>query len=517
MHRTRSQREQIDSFQARALRTILQLPRRTSGNAVRHILGQTRLSSARGAKRISNMLRMQNLPKTTRLRQLFDSRKWHTRPFYFHKCEKDLSLLSSTLKHTSYNEDDLNTSVANGNLPSSRETIKNIIAQADTARTAHELRINHPELLHFTPSHFNPLWESPRNIACLHARWLTGKTKADDFCNAAATPRCPLCKTLQGGRSHLLSNCPNTTQVREQFERNLREICQNKYEEFRSCSANTKMAWLLAGGTYKGESPDPRTNNRVPAIRSPFLAGESVEPMHGQKDPVNNWIAYNQYKEIENGLPMSIRVFPDGSAPHGQAGLGLAIHSPLGDHTASVPLGKGTSAMAELQAIHRALQIILTNKRLRAEPRLPIHVFTDCKYARNALLTPTPRKKHFLLIEDIKSMASRLRFDLKMPVTLHWIPSHIEKTIYGERPIVGNVQADEQATLARNMSEDEDVSNQIYTIRTKIQHIVTRLLRQIEQLLEPENEAPLPPDGPSSDDIDSDVNASQEFPNSCDT
>ena len=114
-------------------------------------------------------------------------------------------------------------------------------------------------------------------------------------------------------------------------------------------------------------------------------------------------------------------------------------------------------------------------------------------------------------------MASRLRFDLKMPVTLHWIPSHIDKTIYGERPIVGNVQADEQATLARNMSEDEDVSNQIYTIRTKIQHIVTRLLRQIEQLLEPETEAPLPPDGPSSDDIDSDVNASQEFPNSCDT
>ena len=175
--------------------------------------------------------------------------------------------------------------------------------------------------------------------------------------------------------------------------------------------------------------------------------------------------------------------------------------------------------MAELQAIQRSLQMIFNNTRLQTRPRLPIHIFTDCQYARNVLLSTTAKKKNFLLIDNIKDLASKLRYDLDMPVYIHWIPSHIEKTIYGIRPIIGNQKADKHAEDARNMSTDEDTCNQTSVIRAHIFKKVTTLLRRIDHLLHPDNVPPTPfLDGPSHDDFDVQIDASQEFSqNSCDT
>lgn len=53
--------------------------------------------------------------------------------------------------------------------------------------------------------------------------------------------------------------------------------------------------------------------------------------------------------------------------------------------------------------------------------------------------------KNFHLIEVIKNLAARLRFDFDMPVSIHWIPSNIEKTICENRHIKGNHLANQLA------------------------------------------------------------------------
>ena len=68
-----------------------------------------------------------------------------------------------------------------------------------------------------------------------------------------------------------------------------------------------------------------------------------------------------------------------------------------------------------------------------------------------------------------------------MPVSIHWVPSHIEKTVYGRRPIEGNIRADELAEEAREMSDNDDVKNQTEYVRFQIQKGVSSLLRGIER------------------------------------
>ena len=254
-------------------------------------------------------------------------------------------------------------------------------------------------------------------------------------------------------------------------------------------------------------------------MESPFLPGESVDPTRGHKDPVTNWLSYCQYKDIESRLPRSLRVYTDGSARDGITGLGAAIFYPDHEQTTCVPLGSGTNNTAELEAIYKSLSQILEARVNYITPNLPIHIFTDSKYAQQTLLNNTVGRKNFHLIEDIKNLASRLRFDFDMPVSIHWIPSHIEKTIYGNRPIKGNHLADQLAEDARAMSDELDAHNQTSFVRMKIQESVTCLLRGIETLLSPNDDDTLNPDGPSpqGDDFDDHVDASQELQSSCDT
>ena len=145
----------------------------------------------------------------------------------------------------------------------------------------------------------------------------------------------------------------------------------------------------------------------------------------------------------------------------------------------------------------------------------PKHIFTDSKYARDILLSPNHKKTNFLLVDDTKSIATRLLRDQQIPVTIHWIPSHIEKTSVGTYYIWGNHYADKQADIAQKISKGSDTCRQTKSVRENVLTCVLHLLESIGERLniatEKQQGPPSSPDGPSSqeDDFDVSVDASQ--------
>ena len=427
--------------------------------------------------------------------------------------------VKSECKYTQTKVDALEKEITLGATAKTRGLLKQITKDADLAHTRHELRLKHPELLHFTPTQTSPLWKLPLSIARLHARWLVAKTKADGNHSTGKDKRCPLCNEGHLSRIHVLTECPRTKQLRDDFLSLLKDTCPQRYRQFKRCSNRNKLGWLLASGTTHQAEPDPVRNNRIPPLISSIVYGESVDPIRGRKDPVTNWLSYCQYKDIESRLPSCIKVFTDGSAKLSMAGLGATVVFSDHERYISAPLGKGSNNMAELEAIYSSLSMILRIRIEGATRSLPIHIFTDSRYSQNILTAYSVRRKNFYLIEDIRNLATQLRYDYNMPVSIHWVPSHIENTVHGRRPIEGNVRADELAEEARIMSTETDAKNQTSYVRSQIQKGVTSLLLGIERLLSPNDEDNSNPDGPSlhRDDFDVHVDASQELLSSCDT
>ena len=166
-----------------------------------------------GFRREPKKRRPQTPTITNAPERIYDSNEWHGNGYFFKQCEQDQAQIFAELRYTDIARNTLENALQEGNTRKTQELLKDIVGQADRARNSHELRINHPELLHFTPSHMHPIWKTPPSIACLHARWLVGKTEADDHRCAATRKRCPLCHFRFGGRAHLLSTCPHTKQA----------------------------------------------------------------------------------------------------------------------------------------------------------------------------------------------------------------------------------------------------------------------------------------------------------------
>ena len=101
-------------------------------------------------------------------------------------------------------------------------------------------------------------------------------------------------------------------------------------------------------------------------------------------------------------------------------------------------------------------------------------------------------KTDFYLVEEIKILARKLD---KFTFTIHWIPSHIERTIKGNVPIRGNFTADQLATNARLHAQDHIPDDNIGRVRDQILVLSASLLSSISTLL---SDTPL--DGPSLDD-----------------
>ena len=215
-----------------------------------------------------------------------------------------------------------------------------------------------------------------------------------------------------------------------------------------------------------------------------------------------------------------LQVYTDGSAPEGLAGFGALVQAPEGGrtiYTVSNEIGKTTNNVAELEAIHEVLCWLVSNMRIHDEviPNRHIRLFTDSQYSRNVLLSQRPSRHHFYLEESCKALAAKLRYDYSAPVSLHWLPSHIEQTSRGWLPIQGNREADRLAEEARKRCTAESTSRQTSIKRCKLQSSISSSLANIEAVFNT-TEEPKPQNGPSPDDFD--LDASQELSSvSCDT
>ena len=176
-----------------------------------------------------------------------------------------------------------------------------------------------------------------------------------------------------------------------------------------------------------------------------------------------------KFREIHSKHTNDIRVYTDGSAPGRFGGYGVVIFDRLRQmpvYEASVEIGEATNNVAELEAIHNALLWILENARAVLTQPAHVRLYTDSELARNFLLARYTAKHHSYLIESIQALGAKLRYDHASPVTLHWIPSHIEHTAWGKLPIYGNCRADKLAEKARNCSSHFYAYRQVSHQRT---------------------------------------------------
>ena len=104
---------QIDRIHASVLRTILQLPKYTSYNAMLYITGETRISTLMRVRRVSNLLRIKHLPKDTQLKKIYDQKTWHTKDLIFHTYDQDEKLMHNVQNKTSVSQQELTRATRN--------------------------------------------------------------------------------------------------------------------------------------------------------------------------------------------------------------------------------------------------------------------------------------------------------------------------------------------------------------------------------------------------------------------
>ena len=181
----------------------------------------------------------------------------------------------------------------------------------------------------------------------------------------------------------------------------------------------------------RSKRSNPLRNNRVLSAESPFLAGKSMSPIHGIKNTYTNWRSYSTERTILSTLT-TCRYRP--TAPL----LRLSVDTELlcmpldagcwkPIHTISGKIGKATNNVAELETIHKGIQWILhkMNKHAALTPDMNTRLFTDNQYARYVLLSTKPFLTHLHLVESIRVLTARLRYDNAAPVSIHCVPSHI--------------------------------------------------------------------------------------------
>ena len=258
---------------------------------------------------------------------------------------------------------------------------------------------------------------------------------------------------------HSYTSCEHidAVKLRQELYAGIKEISSEAESHLHTLSTQERFAWLLACGCSINKNPDPPENNRVPLRGSPLIAGESVSPIHRRKDPDTNLQSYLDFREIESKHTRDLQIYTDGSAPCGFAGFGAVIYEPHNHepvYESSVEIGKTTNNVAELEAVHDALKWTVYNFDTLRFSSEYIRLYTDSQYTRDVLLASYTPRCHAYLVESIKALGAKLRYDHASPVTIHWIPSHIELTAWGRLPIRGNCRADKLAENARRRSSN---------------------------------------------------------------
>lgn len=177
-HTSLQKERQIDAVQAKVFRTILHLPKNASHAKIRHILGQSKISTSRLRARVSNLLRIQRLSCDTRLREILEDGSWCSRSRLFGKYQTDLSEVLRRQKLSSVSEEALRCALKEGKIQKVRTVLKKVSVQADIAENAHfNFRKKHPELLNWSPSLEHPMWRKSAYEVGSLARWLTGTAR----------------------------------------------------------------------------------------------------------------------------------------------------------------------------------------------------------------------------------------------------------------------------------------------------------------------------------------------------
>ena len=374
---TQPQLNQINSIHATVLRTILQLPKHTSYDAMLCITGETSLTTLLRVRRVANLHRIQHLPRSTQLRKLYEERSWHTGGLIiFSKYEDDKRGIQASIKLTSVASTEFENAMNDCPTQASRQLLKQVCCEIEQSERFHRLRLRHNELLEAIKSGQSiPYLEISSTRIATYAKWLTGATdtKCDspDF-KSSEDKACRLCNDdAEETRAHLLTNCTGTKKIREAYFKRIKEISADKLVELSTLPTHRQWIWMLGAGTIREENPDPINNNRIRRLEAGIQAGRSVSPVQDKKDESQCLDAYNEYLEILSELePEHIRIYTDGShCPETRAtGYGMRIvhHSDGSErviHEVSKGLGQATINEAELEAVHEGLYWLIHENR----------------------------------------------------------------------------------------------------------------------------------------------------------
>ena len=132
--------------------------------------------------------------------------------------------------------------------------------------------------------------------------------------------------------------------------------------------------------------------------------------------------SYLDFREIALKHTCDLQVYTDVSMPCRTAGFDAVVYEPRSHdpvYESSVEIGTATNNVAELEAVHDALRwIVHSFERLTFSGKY-IRLYTDSQYTRDVLLAPNTPRRHAYLVESIKALGAKLRYDHASPVTIH--------------------------------------------------------------------------------------------------
>ena len=392
----------------------------------------------------------------------------------------------------------------NQNMNPLKKMMGNAMRQHNNNITHRSLRDNTRTRCLSTGTHY-PLLTKRGTFYTNYISWLIGSAETaaeipEDFLETK-DDRCRLCGRDPETRQHLLSECPETIDLRDTFIRKLADGHPDKYNEYLSIAPQDRWLWIIAGGTHPLPQPQPehRTQPRTTAIE----LGETInipKDEHNKSGLDECLIAFQQYLQLQQDT-QEIRskyespdreffqIFTDGSHRRspGLSGAAASIYQNKRlVHTVSSHTGPTTNNYAELHAVLLALRYFWEQ-----EHRAPIlSIFTDSTYVQDRLTDPMNPRQNFYIIQEILHLATRLQQQRQASLVVHKIPAHLGARSLGLYNIPENTNVDHEAKRARNNPRPFLSAPQT---RQQTLHLCAWLLMGISNQLDP------PDDGPSSD------------------
>ena len=391
-----------------------------------------------------------------------------------------------------------------------KATLKHILGQNDNMLTFRKLRDTLMTQC-FTAGMHHPLLRLRGKLYTNYISWLVGtiasaeipfefrplreidsesdSSDSDDADKVTFTQPSDLCRACENAhetRLHLLTECPRTLPLRDNFENRLKDF-PNKLSEYQSLPPQHRWLWILAGGTLPLplRQPDHRTHPRTTV----FLKGERInlpKDSSGEttvEDCLEPFSAYQELKQkVQRQCPHNcLNVYTDGSHEKNPRKSGAAAivyqhgHRPVTLHTHT---GTSTNNYAELHAV----LLLLHWLRKKNIQNTSVNIFTDSTYVQDRLTDPMIPRQNFYLIQEIMHYATVLHSEAQLHFTVHKIPAHLDELSNRRYIIPENTAVDIAAKQARDTPHPFQTTNHQ---RQQMLHLCAELLMRISDLLTP--------------------------------